>query len=120
MRGSRGHTLVEVLVASLVLVAGLLPVGAALGASARLATRGRARAEAVLTVMRRVEQLRVEALRTTPACGALAAGVVTGPDREEAWSIAGTGPTRTVTVTATVRLPLAWVADTAVVRFRCG
>jgi len=58
MRGSRGHSLVEVMVAGLVIVAGLIPVGVAVGTGIQLATRGRSRAEAALGLVSRIEQLR--------------------------------------------------------------
>ncbi len=120
MRASAGHSLVEVLVAGLVLTAGLLPASAAVASGIRLATRGRARAAAALAVMARLDQLRAEADRTTPRCQALASGSLTTTLGAEQWQVAGTGDRRDIRVVVTVALPSGPVADTGEVRFRCG
>ncbi|HEX9895029.1 MAG TPA: hypothetical protein VGA78_13950 [Gemmatimonadales bacterium] len=119
MRGRSGHSLVEVLVAGLVLLAGVVPVAAGLGYSIRLGTRGRARAEAALAALARLDQLRAAAAGSSPRCASLASGSESFPDRLESWTIGTDGDTRIVSVIVTVPLPGGPVSDTAMVRLRC-
>jgi hypothetical protein len=119
MRPQSGHSLVEVLVAGLVLLAGVVPVAAGLGYSVRLGTRGRARADAALAAMARLDQLRAQAAQSTPRCASLLNGSVSLPQRLESWTIGTDGDTRIVTVVVTVPLPGGSISDTASVRLRC-
>lgn len=119
MHGSRGHSLVEVMVAGLVILAGLIPVGAAVGAGIQLAIRGRSRAEAALAVMSRIEHLRAIAGRSSADCAALSGGSASVHGREERWSVTGSPQIREVSVSVTIPHPRAPVTDSVLVYLRC-
>lgn len=119
MRPNGGHTLVEVLVAGLVILAGLIPVGMAVGAGIQLATRGRSRAEAALAIMSRVEQLRAIAGRSSADCAGLADGWVLVNGREERWTVGGSAALREIMLTVTVPHPRAPVVDSVRISLRC-
>jgi len=119
MRGTRGHSLIEVLVAGLVLLAGIIPVGAAIGAGIQLATRGRLRAEAALGIMSRIEMLRAMAGRSTADCAGLVGGSALIHGRQEQWTVTGTALVREVAVQVTIPNPRAPVTDSVRVLFRC-
>lgn len=119
MHRPRGHSLVEVLVAGLVLLAGVIPVGAAIGAAVRLSTRGRYRAEAALGIMSRLELLRAVAGRSSADCAALTGGTAVVHGRQEAWWVTGTPELRDVLVRVTLPHPGASVTDSVRVSFRC-
>ena len=119
MHGTRGHSLVEVMVAGVVIVAGILPVAVAIGAGVQLATRGRLRAEAALAIMSRIELLRAEAGRSSAACAALAGGTAVVQGRQESWTVTGSAEAREVEVQVSVPNPRAPVADSVRVFIRC-
>lgn len=116
---SRGHSLVEVLVAGFVILAGLIPVGAAIGAAIHLATRGRFQAEAALGLMSRLETLRSVAGRSSADCAGLAGGTAVVHGRKEAWVVSGTPEVRDVLVSVTIPHPRSPVTDSVQVSFRC-
>jgi Tfp pilus assembly protein PilV len=119
MHTARGHSLVEVLVAGLVIMAGIIPVGAAIGAAVQLATRGRLRAEAALGIMSRIELLRAQAGRSRADCAALWGGAAVVQGRQEQWTVTGTPEVREVAVQVTIPNPRAPVIDSVRVVFRC-
>ena len=119
MHNSRGHSLVEVLIAGLVIVAGIIPVGVAIGAGIQLATRGRLRAEVALGIMSRIELLRAQAGRSSADCAALPGGAAVVQGRQERWTVTGTPDVREVAVQVTVPNFRAPVADSVRVFFRC-
>src|SRR5262245_53357186 len=108
MRGSRGHSLVEVLVAGLVILAGLIPVGFAVGTGIHLATRGRLRAEAAMAIISRIEMLRA-------SCPALVDGNAMVNGRDERWTVSGGPDVRDVNIRVTIPHPVAPVTDSVVV-----
>ena len=120
MSNRAGHSLVEVLVAGLVLLAGVVPATAALGYSVRWGTLGRARTVAAIAAQDRLDQLRSAALETSPLCAGLAGGSATFSDRTEHWRVETIGTDRLVTVIVSVPLPARSVADTLVLRLSCG
>ncbi|HKP28756.1 MAG TPA: hypothetical protein VJU15_05115 [Gemmatimonadales bacterium] len=112
MRGARGHSLVEVMVAGVVIVAGIIPVGFAIATGIRLATRGRLRAEAAMAVMSRIEILRA-------TCPMLLDGSAVVNGRDERWTVTGGPEVRDVTIRVTIPHPVAPVTDSVVVSLRC-
>ena len=92
-----GLTVVEVLLALVVLSIGLLGLAATLGLAARLETEGRTLAEATREGENRIESLWAASGRL-PRCSALAAGRTDGTRASAVWTIGGTGRHRTVTV----------------------
>ena len=112
MRGVRGHSLVEVLVAGLVIVAGVIPVGFAVASGIRLATRGRLRAEAAMAIMSRIENLRAR-------CSTLVDGSAVINGRDERWIVSGGPEVRDVSIRVTIPHPVAPVTDSVLVSLRC-
>jgi Tfp pilus assembly protein PilV len=115
-----GHSLVEVLVAGLVLLAGVVPAVAALGHSVRWGVKGRARATAVLAASARMDELRANARQTSPACTSLSSGSLTTPGWSEAWTVNPVPGGRLLSVVATVPLPGGFVSDTLTLRLSCS
>jgi hypothetical protein len=107
------------MVAGLVILAGLIPVGVAVGTGIQLANRGRFRAEAALGVMSRIEQLRAIAGRSSADCAALGSGSAVVHGRQERWTVGGSFTVREVAVSVTVPHPRAPVTDSVLVHFRC-
>ena len=112
MPGTRGHSLVEVIVAGLVILVGVIPVGFAVGEGIRLATRGRLRAEAAIALMSRIEVLRA-------TCPRLTDGNAMVDGRDERWTIGGGPEVRDVRITVTIPHPIAPVTDSVAVSLRC-
>ena len=119
MRGTRGHTLVEVAVAGLVILAGIIPAGFAVASGIRLAARGRLKAEAAMGIMSRIEILRSVAGRSTADCAALASGNATLFGRDERWTVGGTAQVWEVSIHVSIPHPIAAVSDSVVVSIRC-
>ena len=105
--------------AGLVLLAGMIPVGAALGTAIELATRGRLRGEAALGIMSRIELLRAVAGRSSAGCAGLSGGTALVQGRQEQWTVTGTALVREVAVQVTIPTPRAPVTDSARVLIRC-
>jgi len=104
--------LVEVMVAGLVILAGIIPVGFAVGTGIRLATRGRLRAEAAMAIMSRIEILRA-------TCPVLVDGSAVVNGRDERWTVTGGPEVRDVSIRVTIPHPVSPVADSVVVSLRC-
>lgn len=120
VKDERGFTLVEVLVAIIVLVIGVVALVGSSASSTRMIGRGRSSTRAVQAATARMEIIRANAYRTSPDCTALAngsdsasTGVVT------TWTITGTGTPRTVQVISSYRIPGRRRADTLTTQIRC-
>lgn len=99
-----GFTLVEVLMAVVVLGVGVVALAGSSATVTRMIGRGRHETVAGQVATRRIEALRAAALSTTPRCtaGAFASGGPTVTDRvTETWVVPVAGSLRTVTVTVT-------------------
>jgi prepilin-type N-terminal cleavage/methylation domain-containing protein len=96
-----GMTLIEVLVAVVVLSIGVLALTGSSAMISRMIGRGRVETHAALLASRRLEQLRQQAASTTPRCTAanFASG---GPHLDEglleSWTVAPAGRVRRVSV----------------------
>lgn len=75
-----GFTLLEVLLAVVVITVGLLGVAATLGPAAALAGEGRIRGRIALVFGSRIDQLRAGLLAGGPGCAAPPGGAVVHPD----------------------------------------
>ncbi|MGQ0701509.1 MAG: type IV pilus modification PilV family protein [Gemmatimonadales bacterium] len=97
-----GFTLLEVLLAVLIITGGVLGFLGALGAIARLAAEGRERSRIVLVLEARLDRLRAELWAT--GCGLPGAGTLRWPDGvSESWEArAGVG---TVEFLVTASIP---------------
>ena len=104
-----GFTLVEVLVALVVLSVGVLALGASAGAAARLIGQGHRSTQAAQLALARIEALRAAA----PGCLGLVNGTASHPGHlTEWWTVSGSGRGRSVMVA--VRYPTGrhWHEDT--------
>jgi prepilin-type N-terminal cleavage/methylation domain-containing protein len=98
VRREQGFTLVEVLVAVVVLSIGVLALAGSSGTVNRMIGQGARRTEATQYANRRFELLRITANSTTPRCTALANGTKTNSDGVvETWDV-GAGTVRTIQV----------------------
>jgi prepilin-type N-terminal cleavage/methylation domain-containing protein len=101
-RSRRGLTLVEVLIAVVVLAVGLLAVTGSSAMVTRMIGRGKVETEAALHAARRMELLRAAAASTSPRClanGFKSGGPVLSGGLTESWSVSPAGPLRQVRVT---------------------
>jgi prepilin-type N-terminal cleavage/methylation domain-containing protein len=115
-----GFTIIEVLIAIVVLAIGIIALVGSSASSTRMIGRGRSATRAVQAATERMEILRADAYRTTPDCTALAngsdsasTGVVT------TWTITGAGTLRVVQVISSYRVPGRRKADTLTTQIRC-
>ncbi len=103
MRTDRGgFTLVEVLVAVVMLGVGVVALASSAAISTRMIGRGKMETRAAQAAGRRLETLRLAAYSTSPRCTAgtfAAGGPVTTDGVTENWIVAGAGSSRTITIT---------------------
>lgn len=101
-----GFSIVEVLVAIVILTVGLLALAQSTGTVSRMLGRGKQDTEAAMAAQARLEGLRQLANTTSPKCTALASGTATGPapGMTTAWTVSGSGNSRTVVVSVTYRI----------------
>lgn len=96
-----GFTLLEVLVALIVITVAVLGLAGTLGPIAALAGEGRARGRAALALESRLDRLRAE-LWAAPGCVPPGSGAALNPDGvREAWSARLSGGLVELTLTAT-------------------
>jgi prepilin-type N-terminal cleavage/methylation domain-containing protein len=103
-RSKSGLTLVEVLVATVVLAIGLVALAGGSALVTRMIGRGKVETRAALAASRRAEALRLAAYSTTPRCTAAAfasGGPVIDGGISESWVVPPAGPLRRVRVTVT-------------------
>ena len=111
-----GFTLVEVLIALVVLSVGVLALGASAGAAARLLGQGRRSTQAGQLALARIEALRAAA----PGCAGLVGGTARhSGNLSEWWTVSGSGRGRSVMVA--VRYPAGrhWNEDTLYATVLC-
>lgn len=122
-RSARGFTLVEILVAIVLLTVGVM---ALLGSSAlvsRMIGRGRGSTFAVQVATARLERLRRVAASTTPRCTSpqFVSDSTTTAGVAERWIVEpGTGLSRRVSVILAYRDPRGFVRDTLRTTVLCG
>lgn len=124
MNNRSGFTLIEVMVAIVILTVGVLGLISTSALVTRMIGRGNMTTKATQLAQTRLEILRQQALSTTPSCSAVSSGTATNASGiSEAWTVttpAGTtnlrqfsvtvtypisGGTRTATMTTQVRCP---------------
>ena len=100
LRHDRGFTLVEVMMAVLMLAFGLLILAQSAGGVTRMLRDGRLRTRATALATSRLEALRRQSLATTPNCSALSNGAASLPDgMTESWTVSAGSFKRDVAVT---------------------
>lgn len=103
-RSRSGLTLVEVLVAVVVLAIGIVALAGGSALVTRMIGRGKVETRAAQAAARRVEALRLAAFSTTPRCTAAAfasGGPVMDGGVSESWVVPPAGRVRWVRVTVT-------------------
>ena len=103
---ARGFSIVEVLVAIIILTIGILALAQSSGAVTTMIGRGKQDTQAAAAAQRVLERLRQQASTTTPMCTALVSGTESGPQpgMTRAWTVTGSDDSRTVVVTVTYRI----------------
>jgi prepilin-type N-terminal cleavage/methylation domain-containing protein len=105
-RSESGFTLVEVLVAIVVLAVGVVAMAGSTAMVTRMIGRGKVETRVAQAASRRLEMLRLSANSTTPHCtaGAFASGgPVTTNGLIESWTVPAAGRVRSVQVNITYR-----------------
>ena len=103
-RSRSGLTLVEVLIAVVVLAIGLVALAGGSGLVTRMIGRGKVETRAALAASRRMETIRLAASSTTPRCtapGFVSGGPIIDGGVSESWVVPPTGSVRRVRVTVT-------------------
>lgn len=99
-----GFTLVEVLIAVVVLAIGILALSGSSSMITRMIGRGKAETHAAIAASRRVEMLRLAAASTSPRCTSAAfasGGPVIQEGLTQSWTVTPIGAVRRVRVTVT-------------------
>jgi len=99
-----GLTLIEVLLAVVVLTIGIVALAGGTGLVTRMIGRGKVETRAAQAASRRMEALRLAAYSTTPRCTAVAfasGGPVMEGGVSESWVVPSAGRVRAVRVTVT-------------------
>ena len=111
-RSCTGFTLLEVMIATVVVVIGLLALAGTLGLSATLAGHGRAQSQAAILLQSRADLLREAVRSSRPDCVAPASGSrVLSPGVVETWSASAQD--------GVIELVIRVAADTLVTRVAC-
>jgi prepilin-type N-terminal cleavage/methylation domain-containing protein len=116
----RGFTIIEVLVAVIILGVGVVALVSSSASSTRMIGRGRHATRGVQAAAERMEILRALAYSTTPDCTALASGTDSSAHGiVTAWTVSGAGTLRTLRVVAGYQVPGRLKADTLLSQVRC-
>ena len=119
-RASAGFTLLEVLLALLVLTAGLLGFAGTLGPVSALAGQGRIHSRAAMLMGSRVSRLRSELQAGAPGCVLPAAGsAMHPPGLDESWASSRSSNIVELQIVVRFRLPRRTAAETLTARFPC-
>jgi prepilin-type N-terminal cleavage/methylation domain-containing protein len=105
-RSDSGFTLVEVLVAMMILSVGVMALAGSLAMVTRMIGRGKVETQVAQAASRRVETLRLAAYSTVPRCTAgtfVTGGPVTANGFTESWTVPPAGKVRSVLVSVTYR-----------------
>ena len=105
-RSDSGFSVVEVLVAIVVLAVGVVALAGSSAMVTRMIGRGKVETQVAQAAARRVEALRLTAYSTTPRCTAgsfVGGGPVTTNGLTESWSVPPVGKVRNVQVNVTYR-----------------
>jgi prepilin-type N-terminal cleavage/methylation domain-containing protein len=121
-RSASGFTLVEVLVAIVVLGIGIVALVGSSAMVTRMIGRGKVETLAAQAASRRVEILRLAANSTTPRCTAAGfanGGPVTANGVTESWTVPGAGKVRSVQVNVTYRTVQGTRTSSLLTRIEC-
>ena len=119
-RTNSGFTLLEVLLATLVLTTGLLGFAGTLGPISALAGRGRIQSRVAQVLASRISRLRTELLAGAPGCVLPASGSALHPGGlAESWDSSLSANIVELSIVTRIRLPRAIVAETLITRLPC-
>jgi type IV pilus modification protein PilV len=119
-----GFTLIEVMVAMIILSVGVLGLISTSALVTRMISRGNITTKATQLAQTRLEILRQQALSSTPTCSTLgSSGTATGPSgMSEAWTVTtpgGTANLRQFSVTVTYPIARGTRTATLTTQIRC-
>jgi prepilin-type N-terminal cleavage/methylation domain-containing protein len=119
-RTNSGFTLLEVLLATLVLTTGLLGFAGTLGPISALAGRGRIQGRVAQVLASRISRLRTELLAGAPGCVLPAPGSALHPGGlAESWDSSLSANIVELSIVTRIRLPRGIVAETLITRLPC-
>ena len=121
-QATKGFTIIEVLVAVIVLTVGVTALVGTAGMATRMVQRGKMSTRASDLGAKRIERLRLAALSTTPRCTAAAfasGGPSTYQNVTETWNVAAAGSLRAVTVSVSYRTAQGTHTDVLTTQIRC-
>ena len=119
-RTSAGFTLLEVLLALLVITAGLFGFVGTLGPVSALAGQGRIQSRVAVVLASRVSRLRTELQAGAPGCALPAAGSAVHPSGlDESWTSSLSSNIVELRIVVRFRLPRRTPAETLIARFPC-
>jgi prepilin-type N-terminal cleavage/methylation domain-containing protein len=119
-RDTRGFTLIEVMIAIVVLAIGVTALVGSSAVVTRMIGQGKISTQAVQAISQRMERLRATAYSTTPNCTALANGSATSANGiVTTWTIATNGELRTIRIIVNYPTAGGSDADTVSTILRC-
>lgn len=121
-RSAAGFTLVEVLVAIVVLAIGVIALAGSSAMVTRMIGRGKVETRVAQAASYRLETLRLAAYSTSPRCTAAAfanGGPVTTNGLTESWTVPAAGKVRAVQVTVGYRIVRGTRTATLQTRIEC-
>ena len=120
-RSQGGFTIVEVLIAVVLLTVGVMALASGSASVSRMVGRGRTDSMVAQVVSSRADRLRGVAASTTPPCNALANGNATTNGIGEQWTVLGAAGdiTRDVRLVLTYRTARRAHSDTTIVTLYC-
>ena len=122
-QGKQGFTIIEVLIAIVMLTIGVLALSASAGSVTRMMDSGRNRGASAALAASLLDSLRSVARRTSPQCTGLANGTLTinPPERgfTASWTVAPGGLSTLVTVTVGYQVGPATKSDVLQSTFYC-
>ena len=116
----RGVSLVEILVAILLLTIGMVPVSYGMAAATRASRRAQARSRVALALTERLAELRRAAAQTSPRCVALTGGGENTGGVLQRWTVSDSAGYRLVVIKGQVVLPSRSLEDSLRARIRCS
>jgi prepilin-type N-terminal cleavage/methylation domain-containing protein len=122
-RSERGFTIIEILLAVVVLSVGVMALVGSSALATRMIGRGRTSSQVTQVALARAELLRAYAAQTSPGCtnANVASGNATTAGITEAWTLGGAAgdATRPVTMTFTYAVPKGTRTETMVITLYC-
>ena len=106
-RNEKGFTIVEVLIAVIMLTIGVLALASSSGGTTRMLSFGQKKTDASAIAQSVLDSLRYRAAATTPKCTALVSGSqTTSPKRgfTTSWTVATSGDLRNIVVNVAYRV----------------